>query len=129
MIGAGASLGRWLARRAWLPWGAAILFLSVAPPGWILGAVPRGGWSLASSAGHVCEFGLLALLVWLALPAGVSGVASLAFGLVIELVQWPIPYRSFDLWDWVADAGGIATVLLVLSACRRHRAVALSRHR
>jgi len=127
----------WLARRAWLPWTVAILFLSVAPPGWILGAVPRSGWSLASTAGHVFEFGLFALFVWLALPsdgsggrrAAISGAVSLAFGLLIELVQWPIPYRSFDLRDWAADAGGIAAVLLVLSASRRRRAAAPARHR
>ena len=123
---AGADLARRAIRRAWLLWGAAILFLSVAPPGWILGAVPRSGWSFASSAGHVFEFGLFTLLVWPALPAGylpgrryaLSAAAALAFGLSIEVIQLPIPYRSFDLLDWAADAAGIAAVLLVLSASR-----------
>jgi VanZ family protein len=108
----------------------------VGPPGWILATVPRSGWSLASSAGHVFEFGLFALLVWLALPAGrsaagriaVSAAAALAFGLAIELIQLPIPYRSFDLRDWAADAVGIGAVLLSLTACR-YRASARSRHR
>lgn len=126
-----------LARQAWLPWTAVILFLSTVPPGWILGAVPRSGWSLASTAGHVGEFGLFALFLWLALPpsdsagrrAVVSGAVSLTFGLVIELVQWPIPYRSFDLRDWAADAGGTAAALLVLSMGRRRRAVTPSRRR
>ena len=130
-------LSRVAVHRAWLVWGAAILFFSVAPPGWILGAVPRSGWSFASSAGHVFEFGLFALLFWLALSAGhaagrryaLSAAVSLAFGLAIELIQWPIPYRSFDLLDWAADAAGIAAVLLALSACRSLRARTRSRHR
>ena len=130
MSEAGAGLARRAAGRAWLVWGAAILFLSVAPPGWILGAVPRSGWSFASSAGHVFEFGLFAFLVWLAPPAGyplgrryaLSGAAALAFGLTIEVIQLPIPYRSFDLLDWAADAAGIAAVLLLLSASRLLRA-------
>lgn len=137
MSEAGASPLRGAVHRAWLAWGAAILFLSVAPPGWILGAVPRSGWSFASSAGHVFEFGLFALLFWLALPAehtagrryALSATAALAFGLAIELIQWPIPYRSFDLLDWAADAAGIAAALLALSASQSLRARARSRHR
>jgi VanZ family protein len=134
---AGTSPLRSAVRRAWLLWGAAILFFSVAPPGWILGAVPRSGWSFASSAGHVFEFGLFALLFWLSLPAGhtavrraaESAVVSLAFGLAIELIQLPISYRSFDLLDWAADAAGIAAVLLVLSASRSLRAGTRPRRR
>ena len=137
MSEAGAGPLHGAVHRAWLVWGAAILFFSVAPPGWILGAVPRSGWSLASSAGHVFEFGLFALLFWLALPAGhmagrryvLSAAAALAFGLAIELIQWPIPYRSFDLLDWAADAAGIAAVLLALSVSQSLRARTLSRHR
>jgi hypothetical protein len=135
--GAGAGLAHRAVRRAWLLWGAAILFLSVAPPGWILGVVPRSGWSFASSAGHVFEFGLFALLVWPALPAeypparryALSAAAALAFGLTIELIQLPIPYRSFDLLDWAADAAGIAAVLLLLSASRFLQAALRSQHR
>jgi hypothetical protein len=134
--GESASPAGRLVHWAWVAWAAAILFLSAVPPGWILEAVPRTGWSLAATAGHVAEFGLFTLLVWLALPAigsvprraVVSGAVSLAFGLVIELVQWPIPYRSFDLLDWAADAAGTAAVLLVLSACRYRRAAPPARH-
>jgi len=134
---AGVSIARRGVRWAWLPWAAAILFFSVAPPGWILAAVPRSGWSLASTAGHIVEFGLFALLVWMALPAEdsvgrqvvASGAASVAFGLGIELIQLAIPYRSFDLRDWAADVGGTAAVLLVLSVRRCRRAAAPSRHR
>jgi VanZ family protein len=137
MTPTGATTLRRAAGRAWLAWGVAIVFFSVAPPGWILGAVPRSGWSFASSAGHVFEFGLFALLVWLALPArqsvarrvAVSAGVSLAFGLAIELIQLPIPYRSFDLLDWAADAAGIAVVLAVFSVGRSLRAGTLSRRR
>jgi hypothetical protein len=133
----GATAARRAVGRAWLVWGVAILFFSVAPPGWILGAVPRSGWSFASSAGHVFEFGLFAFLVWLALPAqysavrrvAVSASVSLAFGLAIELIQLPISYRSFDLLDWAADAAGIAVVLALLSAGRSLRAGIRSRRR
>jgi len=29
------------------------------------------------------------------------------YGLLIEIIQYHIPYRSFSLLDWAADAGGV----------------------
>ena len=125
------------ARWAWLVWAAAVLFFSVAPPGWILGAVPRSGWSLASTAGHVGESAVFAVLFWWAHEARgaagrrvlLAGAAALAFGLFIELVQWPIPYRSFDLLDWAADAVGVAIGLVAVTAWRLWGAAARGRRR
>jgi len=30
-----------------------------------------------------------------------------AYGLLIEIIQYHIPYRSFSLLDWLADSGGV----------------------
>lgn len=37
----------------------------------------------------------------------------LGYGLVIELVQATLPYRRFDLLDWLADALGLLAYLLI----------------
>ncbi len=54
------------------------------------------------------ELTLLARLGWpRARPLLVAGLV-LSFGLLLELLQAPLPYRSFSLLDLVADAAGIA---------------------
>ncbi len=40
------------------------------------------------------------------------------YGLLIELVQHPIPYRSFSLLDWMADVGGILAYGLLVQLAR-----------
>jgi VanZ family protein len=77
------------------------------------------------------------VLVWWALGAAaaagkrvlLAGAAALAFGLFIELVQWPIPYRSFDLRDWAADAVGVAIGLVAVTAWRLLEAAPRGRRR
>jgi hypothetical protein len=147
----GAFLGVW----GWLVWAGCVVVLSVVPPGWVLAPVPPHQWSAAAFAGHACEFLVFTLMLWAACgraspqttvsarrvngvptkarPAGrvVAGVslAALAFGLLIEIIQLAIPYRSFDLRDWAADAGGIVLALGALSALRRWRGAAPGRRR
>jgi VanZ family protein len=111
---------------AWLAWGAAVLFISTAPAGWILGLAPHASWSLLSAFGHAFEFGLFVALLarwgppWTGGRWGLVWAAcvALAFGLAVELIQLPIPYRSFDLRDWAADAAGIAAALLLRLGAR-----------
>ncbi len=40
------------------------------------------------------------------------------YGLLIEVIQYQIPYRSFSLLDWVADAAGVLVYGLLLLARR-----------
>ena len=61
---------------------------------------------------HAVAFAVLALLVDASFPARRFGLAKigalLAFGLAIETVQYFLPYREASLYDWLADAAGIA---------------------
>lgn len=105
-------------------WAALILVFSVLPAEWLLGAAPRETWSALASAAHVLEFAVLAALLDLRQawrPAmrgggrrvlGVLGFAGL-LAVAVEFVQWPLPYRSFDWTDLVADAVGIGFGLAV----------------
>lgn len=118
---------------AWALWAVAVLFFSLAPATWFLGVTPESSWSLLAAVGHVVEFGLFAVLLCWWGPSWTRGrggiflvaLAALAFGLLVELLQVFIPYRSFDLRDWAADAAGIAIVLLPYRA--RTRAAARRR--
>jgi VanZ family protein len=96
----------------------------------VFGATPRATWSLSGELGHFLEFGLFAALVTLsreraaglgaALLAGAA--AAVAYGAAIELVQWPIPYRSCDLRDFAVDVLGVACACAVVWRLRRRAA-------
>lgn len=108
---------------AWALWAVLVLAVSVVPAEWLLGAAPRGAWSVLSSAAHAIEFCVLTvLLFWRSsvqpkparkLGSGVLCCAGAAFALavVVEAVQWLLPYRSFEARDLAADAAGIAAAL------------------
>ncbi|TCJ14076.1 hypothetical protein EPD60_08675 [Flaviaesturariibacter flavus] len=79
---------------------------------------------------HIGLFGLLALLCCWCLQnvgprAGRILLAALCcYGMLVEVVQglW-VPHRSFDLWDFVADAAGAAAGLWLWKRfCRRREA-------
>jgi VanZ family protein len=119
----------WIARRGWLAWGAVVLLVSVVPVGWVFGFTPEATWSLLGSAGHFLEFGLFAVLVavWRsrAVPASsgyvVGALGAAGYGLAIEVIQIPIPYRSADPRDFAADVAGVAVALSTLAVVRRRR--------
>jgi len=127
---AAVRVGDWIVRRGWLAWGAVVLAVSVVPVAWVFGLTPRSTWSWSAAAGHFFEFALLAVLVALSRARAVPGSGGLrtgaavavTYGLVIELVQAPIPYRSADWRDFVTDVCGAATGLAVLWYWRRRRA-------
>lgn len=51
-----------------------------------------------------------------------AGTAAIVFGAVDELMQhWLTTERSGDPVDWLADTGGVATVLLIFGAWQRRR--------
>jgi VanZ family protein len=89
----------------------ALLVITLAP-------LPAGGEYVEAVPGldkaiHVVLFGGLAfLLTWNAERQGRARVFSKVFGLtvaaaaLIEVMQAPLPYRSGDVWDFLAGAVG-----------------------
>jgi VanZ family protein len=49
-----------------------------------------------------------------------AGFFALAYGLFIELIQIPLPYRIFSMKDFAFDAAGIGVGLFVFFLFRRH---------
>jgi VanZ family protein len=76
---------------------------------------------------HFFGFAILAWLLcygyhrakWSRMPYVRAGFFSLAYGLFIELVQIPLPYRFFDLNDLAVDAVGIVVGLFVFHLFRK----------
>jgi VanZ family protein len=119
---------RVLRRWAWAVWTAFVVFVSVVPADWLLSAAPRQSWSALASAAHFLEYLVLtALLSWrlgavpenasrqdesAGRPAGTvvarASLYAMLVAVAVELVQWPLSYRSFDLLDLAADAAGVA---------------------
>lgn len=70
---------------------------------------------------HFCAYAGLAVLVVAALHVrrrlgwralGLTALGCAVYGALDELLQIPVG-RHCDLWDWVADMGGVAAVLAV----------------
>ena len=65
---------------------------------------------------HFFSFGILAALLYLAFsyssrlpyPCLVIGSIAISYGLFIELLQYILPWRSFSMYDLLADFLGIA---------------------
>jgi len=114
-------------RRLAAGWAVAVFVLAVVPVSWVFGVAPVDAWTLLGALGHYFEFALLTGLVavgWrdaigrrraLAVGAAVSAV----YGVVIEIVQLPLPYRHFDVRDMATDWAGVATAALLVSVASR----------
>jgi glycosyltransferase involved in cell wall biosynthesis len=88
-------------------WAAGILGVSIAP----IGPWPRP----LEAARHVLAFaGLTFLLRRAPLPLSAAAALSFIYGLAMEVIQIPIPYRSGRLVDLFVDIVGIAAAGLVL---------------
>jgi VanZ family protein len=76
---------------------------------------------------HFFGFGVLAWLLcygyhraqWSRMPYFRAGFFAVAYGLLIELVQIPLPYRFFSMKDLAADAAGIVAGLFVFYLFRK----------
>ena len=75
---------------------------------------------------HAAVFGGLALLLARAVrfsvahaPLLVGAFGASALGALLEICQAFVPYRSADLWDWVADTVGAALAVGVWFAGSR----------
>jgi VanZ family protein len=71
---------------------------------------------------HILAFYVLGFLADFSFPRkkfGLSKVLSLlGFGLLIEVIQYFLPYRSFSLYDLAADAAGLAVYWASLPALK-----------
>lgn len=71
---------------------------------------------------HVLAFFGLALLLDFSFPGSNLDarkvLALLAFGMLIEIIQYHLPYRTFSLLDWAADGLGILVYRFALPGLR-----------
>ena len=102
-------------KRAWAiaagACAAAIFYLSVIP-------IPEGpSIPYLDKAVHLCEYLLFSWLLAQAIRATqltardylwLVWIYATSYGLVIEIIQGLIPWRSMDLWDAAANALGAA---------------------
>jgi len=109
-------LVRWVARLGFLACVLAIAWLAFTPQP----DVPGLGWDKLN---HVVAFAVLAMLADLGWPGRaampVRLAAVLGYGVVIELVQAQLTYRSASALDLAADAIGVAMYLALERAGRR----------
>jgi hypothetical protein len=111
----------------WLSLGwaivAGVIFGSVAPD--VLGNT--FDFSGADKLGHAASYFLL--VIWFSglyarHQLALLAVTMLALGLILEIIQWQLPYREFDLADLLANASGIVlglgfSVWLFAGWCQR----------
>ena len=68
--------------------------------------------NINDKANHLLAFGALALLGDFAFPASKFGLKKflwlLAYGVLIEFIQYFLPYREASLFDVLADTAGLA---------------------
>lgn len=96
-----------------------LLYLTLAPSQ----ALPEV--HLWDKAEHAIAWAVLAGTGLILFPRQAERVAgyALAFGVLVELLQWALPFgRDADWKDWAADAVGVAAALAVFALIRRGRA-------
>ncbi|SDW00876.1 VanZ family protein [Marinobacter mobilis] len=92
--------------------GLAILYLATTASNELLPPSP------SDKLNHLVAFLELSLLARLGWPQArpMTLLTLLAgYGVAIELIQWPLPYREFSFADMAADAVGIALGLALWS--------------
>ena len=78
---------------------------------------------LSDKSFHFFGFAILTWLLcygyhrtkWSRMPYFRAGFFAMAYGVFIELVQIPLPYRYFSVLDFAADVAGILLGLFVFS--------------
>jgi hypothetical protein len=71
--------------------------------GWFQAVMPEGDKVL-----HFCAFAALGLLLRLAIPRAVTpGLIGIGYAIIDEWHQSMVPSRAFDVFDILADSGGI----------------------
>lgn len=114
-------------RRAALAWAVVVVAFALIPLQAVLDATVPEHETAVTRAGHFFEFALLAFLLavafdgWAVNRRSVVGAAVVAIGMgvLIELVQGPLPYRDCQLSDALTDVAGVALGLVVFSVVAR----------
>ena len=98
---------------------AILLYLTQAP---IRDLPPVDLWDKAEHALAWAVLTACGLLLFPRRPRRIV-LLVLGYGGLVELFQALLPFgRDADWWDWVADAAGVATVLIAFGGLRRLRA-------
>ncbi len=61
---------------------------------------------------HILAYGV-GMLIGLKLPVKLTGSFIIFWGILIEFIQYFIPYRSFNIFDIMANISGVGLVLLI----------------
>jgi VanZ family protein len=112
------------ALRAWLPallWTALIFAFNSRP------SLPVALHSGSDKLAHFAAYSILGLLLAFgqarsAVPLGWVLVIGMIVGALDETYQGFVPGRARELGDWVADAAGVVTGVLLYHRFRRSRA-------
>lgn len=102
--------------------GAVVVFAAL-PTRAALDATVGERQAIVTLAAHFVEFVLLGVLVTLAArrrrPRREATLLTVAVGVAVavgtELLQWPLPWRSFEAGDLVADLAGLALGVALVS--------------
>ncbi len=78
--------------------------------------------SVNDKLGHVMAFVYLAFVLDFSIPDSqfnlLKIIPLLGYGLLIEIIQYFLPYRTFSLFDFLADGAGIVLYILVIPLLR-----------
>ena len=127
MTGKGANLGPGAVLRS-LAGGtfSRVVFVCAASAAFIGAVIDPGQSPVAAvndKAQHVCAFAVLGLFSCFAFPPRDLWQFHLPFlagyGLLIESVQWWLPWREFSLLDLAADIAGIVLILVAVPLLSR----------
>lgn len=79
--------------------------------------------NINDKASHVLAFYVLAFLVDFSFPEDSFGISKVLFlisyGLLIEIIQYFIPYRMFSFYDLAADCVGLVVYKISLPLLKR----------
>lgn len=112
--------------KKWLPvvlWMMAILYFSTM-------RVSNGGGEFLSSLVHFIEYAILGFLIWHAielawnrgyqLSATYAVAGATVYGIMMEIVQLFLPYRSFSIADIAVNLAGATAAMLSLRLLGLH---------
>ena len=74
---------------------------------------------------HILAYGV-GMFIGLKLPVKLTGSFVVFWGVLIEFVQYFIPYRSFNFFDIMANISGAVLVLLIYVSFFMHRSNGLA---
>lgn len=76
--------------------------------------IPASSWDKLNHLVAFIELAILARLSWPQLKPAYAGLAMLAYGMAIEIIQAPLAYREFSMLDLVADGVGVLIGLTLM---------------